>query len=71
VQWLICAAILTGAIIAWIEDHTWATALIAGAALVLAAFAGLLVALKQRACDRATELIVEGREMPPTAAVQR
>ncbi len=70
-HWLTCAAILTGAIIAQIEDHTWATAMIVSAALVLAVFTGILVALKQRVCDRATDLIVEGREMLPIVAVQR
>jgi hypothetical protein len=70
-HWLTCAAILTGAVIAQLNDYTWATAMIAGAALALAAFTALLVAEKQRVSDRATDLIAEGRETLPIASVQR
>jgi hypothetical protein len=70
-QWLICAALLAGAIIARLEGHPWATALIASSALILAAFTILLAALKQRLHDRVRDLIAEGREALPIATVQR
>jgi hypothetical protein len=70
-QWLVCAAILTGAAIARLEHHTWTTAIIASSAVVSAAFTVLLIALKQRVRERAMDLIAEGRETLPITAVQR
>jgi hypothetical protein len=70
-QWLTCAAILAGSIIAQLERHPWGTVLTASSALVLAALTALLVILKQRVSDRAIELIAEGREALPIATVRR
>jgi hypothetical protein len=69
-QWLTCAAILAGSIIAELEGHTWATVLTISSAPVLAALTVLLLILKQRVADRAIDLIAEGRETLPIATVQ-
>ena len=63
-QWLTCAAIPAGSIVAELEGHTWATVLTIGSAPVLAALTILLLILKQRVSDRAIDLIGEGRETP-------
>lgn len=70
-QWLACAAVLAGAIIARLENHPWATALALSAGIVLLTVTILVAALVQRLRDRATELIAEGRETLPIAIVQR
>jgi hypothetical protein len=57
-------------VIAQLEHHAWATAVIAGSALSLVACTALLVAHRQRVADRARDLIAEGREALPIAAVQ-
>jgi hypothetical protein len=62
---------LAGASIAQLEDHPWATPLAISAGIVLLALTTLLAALKQRARDRATDLIAEDRETLPIAIVQR
>jgi hypothetical protein len=70
-QWLTCAAILDGSIIAQLEGHHWAVFLTAGSTPTLAALTVLLLILKQRVSDRAIDLIAEGRETLPIAAVER
>jgi hypothetical protein len=70
-QWVTCAAILAGSIIALLEGHRWATILIASSMLVLAALSVLLLTLKQRVSDRAIDLIAGGRETLPITTVQR
>jgi hypothetical protein len=70
-QWLTCAAILAGSIIAQLEGHQWAAILTASSTLTLAALTVLLLMLKQRVSDRAIGLIAEGHETLPIATVQR
>jgi hypothetical protein len=68
-QWLTCAAILAGSIIAQLEGHPWATGLTASSALVLTALTVLLLMLRARVFDLAIGLIAEGREALPIATV--
>jgi hypothetical protein len=70
-QWLTCAAILAGSIIAALEGRPWATVLTISSAPILAALTVLLLILKQRVADRAIDLIAAGRETLPIATVQR
>jgi hypothetical protein len=70
-QWLTCAAILAGSIIAQLEGRHWAAILAASSTLTLAALTVLLLMLKQRVSDRAIDLIAEGHETLPIATVQR
>ena len=70
-QWVTCAAILAGSIIAELEGHSWAAVVTISSALVLAALTILRLILKQRVSDRAIDLIAEGRETLPIATVQR
>ena len=70
-QWVHVAAVLTGSVIARIEGREWAGALAGSAASVLLILTVLLAAHKQRERDRAIELVLEGREGIPIAAVQR
>ncbi|HJS94508.1 MAG TPA: hypothetical protein VJ741_09605 [Solirubrobacteraceae bacterium] len=69
-QWRACAAILTGAIIAKTEGHSWATALAVSAGIILLALTALLAALQQLVRDRATALIADDETVPITT-VQR
>ena len=70
-QWVHVAAVLTGSVIARIEGREWAGPLAGSAASVLLILTVLLAAHKQRERDCAIELILEGREGIPIAAVQR
>ena len=65
------AAVLAGSVIALIEGRSWASPLALSAAGVLLVLGVLLAAHLQRERDRAIELILEGREGVPVAAVQR
>jgi hypothetical protein len=60
-----------GATIAQLEGHAWATGLAIGAGIVLLVITVLIAALVARVRNYATELITEGRETLPIAAVQR
>lgn len=62
---------LAGAIIAWLEDRPWATALALSAGIVLLTLSIVVLALVQRVRDRATELIAEGREALAIPVVRR
>jgi hypothetical protein len=70
-QWVHVAAVLTGSAIARIEGREWAGPLAASAAIVVLILTVLLAAHKQRERDYAIELVLEGREGIPIAAVQR
>jgi hypothetical protein len=70
-QWLACAATLAGSIIARLEGHPWATVLTATSVPLFAALGAVVLVLKQRVSDRATDLIAEGRETLPIEIVQR
>ena len=65
------AAVLAGSVIALIEGRSWAPPLALSAASVLLVLGVLFAAHLQRERDRAIELILEGREGVPVAAVQR
>ena len=70
-QWVHVAAVLTGSVIARIEGREWAGPLAGSAASVLLILTVLVAAHKQRERDCAIELVLEGRETVPIAAVQR
>lgn len=70
-QWVHVAAVLAGSVIAQIEGREWAGPLACSAASVLLTLTVLAVAHKQRERDCAIELVLEGRERVPIAAVQR
>lgn len=69
-QWLVVAALLAGSIAALIEGTAWAKPVALGAAVVLAILAVVDAAFGQRKRDRSIDLILEGRETVPIAAVQ-
>lgn len=70
-QWVHVAAVLTGSVVARIDGREWAGPLACSAASVLLILTVLLAAHKQRQRDCAIELVLEGREGIPIAAVQR
>lgn len=70
-QWVDVAAVLTGSVIARIEGRGWAGPLAGSAAIVLLILTVLVAAHKQRERDCAIELVLEGHETVPIAAVQR
>ena len=70
-QWVHVAAVLTGSVIARIEGREWAGPLAGSATIVLLILTVLVAAHKQRERDCAIELVLEGRERVPIAAVQR
>lgn len=70
-QWVDVAAVLTGSVIASIEGRRWAGPLAGSAASVLLILTVLVAVHKQRERDCAIELVLEGRERVPIAAVQR
>ena len=70
-QWVHVAAVLTGGVIARIEGREWAGPLACSAAGVLLILTVVLAAHKQRERDCAIELVLEGGEGIPIAAVQR
>ena len=70
-QWVDVAAVLTGSVIAWIEGREWAGPLAGSATIVLLILTVLVAVHKQRERDCAIELVLEGRERVPIAAVQR
>jgi hypothetical protein len=70
-QWLTCAALIAGAVIARIEGGAWAVAVAVSAGLVLVTLTVVVVALRQRVRDEAMNLIAEGHEALPIAVVQR
>ena len=70
-QWVHVAAVLTGGVIARIEGREWAGPLAGSAAGVLLILTVLLAGHKRRERDCAIELILEGREGIPIAAVER
>ena len=69
-QWVHVAAVLTGSVIAQIEGREWAGPLALSAAIVLLILTVLVAAHKQRERDCAIELVLEGHETVPIAAVQ-
>jgi hypothetical protein len=70
-QWLTCAALMAGALIARIEGDAWADAVAVSAGLVLLTLTVVVIALRQRVRDEAIHLIAEGHEALPIAVVQR
>ena len=70
-QWVHVAAVLAGSVIARIEGREWAGPLAGSAMIVLLILTVLVAAHKQRERDCAIELVLEGRERVPIAAVQR
>jgi hypothetical protein len=70
-QWLTCAALMAGALIARIEGDAWADAVAVSAGLVLLTLTVVVLALRQRVRDEAIHLIAEGHEALPIAVVQR
>lgn len=70
-QWVDVAAVLTGSVIGRIEGREWAGPLAGSAAIVLLILTVVVAAHKQRERDCAIELVLEGRETVPIAAVQR
>ena len=70
-QWLTCAALMAGAVIARIEGDAWAVAVAVSAGLVLLTLTVVVLALRQRVHDEAIHLIAEGHEALPIAVVQR
>ena len=70
-QWVDVAAVLAGSVIARIEGREWAGPLAGSAASVLLMLSVLVAVHKQRERDCAIELVLEGLETVPIAAVQR
>jgi hypothetical protein len=70
-QLIAVAAVLAGGMIDLGEGVAWATMLVASAVVVLLGLAVIVAASMQRERDRALNLILEGRETVPVAAVQR
>jgi hypothetical protein len=70
-QWLTCAALIAGALIARIEGDAWAVAVAVSAGLVLLTLTVVVLALRRRVRDEAINLIAEGYEALPIAVVQR
>ena len=70
-QWLTCAALMAGAVIARIEGDAWAVAVAVSAGLVLLTLTVVVLALRRRVRDEAMHLIAEGHEALPIAVVQR
>ena len=70
-QWVHVGAVVTGSVIARIEGRQWAGPLAGSATSVLLILTVLVAVHKQRERDCAIELILEGREGIPIAAVQR
>jgi hypothetical protein len=70
-QWLTCAALIAGAVIARIEGDAWAVAVAVSAGLVLLTLTVVVLALRRRVRDEAMRLIAEGHEALPIAVVQR
>jgi hypothetical protein len=65
------AAVLTGGLIARLENYGWALALIASAAITLVVLTLRLEAFRQREHDRAIDLILDGHDRISLAVVQR
>jgi hypothetical protein len=70
-QLVAVAAVLGGGVIDLSDGRAWATTLAASAAAVLLGLAVIAGTCKQSQRDRALDLILEGRESVPVAAVQR
>jgi hypothetical protein len=70
-QWLTCAALIAGAVIARIEGDAWAVAVAVSAGPVLLTLTVVVLALRRRVRDEAMRLIAEGHEALPIAVVQR
>lgn len=70
-QWLTCAALMVGAVIARIEGDVSAVAVALSAGLVLLTLTVVVLALRRRVRDEAIHLIAEGHEALPIAVVQR
>jgi hypothetical protein len=70
-QWAHVAAVLIGGVIARSEGDRWAGPLAGSAAAVLLMLAVLLGAHKHRERECAIELVLEGRDRVPIAAVER
>jgi hypothetical protein len=70
-QWLTCAALMAGALIARIEGDGWAVAVAVSAGLVLLTLTVVVLALRRRVRDEAVHLIAEGHEALPIAVVRR
>lgn len=69
-QWRAVAAVLTGSSVAVVEGRRWAVALTASAAIVLFGLTAVTLVQRSRRRDRALDLIIEGHEDLPVAAVQ-
>jgi hypothetical protein len=70
-QWIYVAAVLVGSGIAVIEGHCGRRPMACSAGAVLLILSALLAAHLQSERDCAIELIMEGREKVPIAAIQR
>ena len=70
-QWVDVAAVLAGGVVARIEGREWAGPLAGSAASVLLILTVLVAVHRQRERDCAIELVLEGGERVPIAAVQR
>jgi hypothetical protein len=70
-QCLVVCAVLVGGVIDLAEGTAWAAALVLSAGIVLLAQAITAAVLEAHKRDRALDLIAEGRETVPIAAVQR
>jgi hypothetical protein len=70
-QWLTCAALVAGAVIARIEGDAWPGVVALSGGLVLLTLTVVVLALRQRVRDEAMHLIAEGHEALPIAVVQR
>jgi hypothetical protein len=69
-QSVVVAAVLLGAIAAYIAGYTWAAVLILGAGLVLSTLTLLAAGFQQCKRDHAIDLILKGYQNFPIAAIQ-
>lgn len=69
-QSIAVAAAFAGSLIARSEGDAWATAMTLSAAIVLLGLGAVAITLGRRKRKRALDLILEGREYLPVAAVQ-
>lgn len=70
-QSIAVGAAFAGSLIARSEGDAWATAMTLSAAIVLLGLGAVAITLGRRKRKRALDLILEGREYLPVAAVQR
>jgi hypothetical protein len=70
-QWCVVVAVVIGGGIAFLEGHKWAVPLTLAGAAVLVLVSMIVIAARGRTRDRAIDLILDGRDDLPIAAVQR